>query len=207
MEDIRVAIQAPDPITRIGLVGALRMSSKVRVVGHDHRAEAQVLVFATDRLHLAAATRLRQNMARFAIPAVLVADDIEEEQLLTAVQCGVVAALLRSAVSVEVLTDYVVTAAKGGAVLSPDMLGGLFKHVYRLRRDLNEQRGVNGLGLTHREIEILRLLSDGYDTSEISEKLSYSERTIKNVLSGVLSRLGVRNRSHAVAYALRSGLL
>ncbi|MGO4426651.1 response regulator transcription factor, partial [Streptomyces sp. MCAF7] len=47
----------------------------------------------------------------------------------------------------------------------------------------------------------------GYDTADIAMKLSYSERTIKNVLHAVMTRLNLRNRSHAVAYALRQGLI
>ena len=58
-----------------------------------------------------------------------------------------------------------------------------------------------------REIEILRLIGDGLDTAEIATTLSYSERTVKNVLHDVTSRLQLRNRSHAVAYALKQGMI
>jgi DNA-binding NarL/FixJ family response regulator len=54
---------------------------------------------------------------------------------------------------------------------------------------------------------VLRLVADGLDTHQIAEKLAYSERTIKNVLYGVMSRLQLRNRAHAVAYALREGYI
>jgi DNA-binding NarL/FixJ family response regulator len=54
---------------------------------------------------------------------------------------------------------------------------------------------------------VLKLLADGMDTGEIAATLNYSERTIKNVLHGLMSRLDLRNRSHAVAYALRAGAL
>jgi DNA-binding NarL/FixJ family response regulator len=56
-------------------------------------------------------------------------------------------------------------------------------------------------------VEVLRLLADGLDTSEIAHKLAYSERTVKNVVHDVTTRLQLRNRSHAVAYALREGLI
>ena len=62
-------------------------------------------------------------------------------------------------------------------------------------------------GLAPREVEVLRLLADGLDTSEIARKLAYSERTVKNVVHDVTTRLQLRNRSHAVAYALREGLI
>jgi len=54
---------------------------------------------------------------------------------------------------------------------------------------------------------VLRLVSDGHDTSEIATTLCYSERTVKNVLHDVTTRLNLRNRSHAVAYAMREGLI
>jgi DNA-binding NarL/FixJ family response regulator len=54
---------------------------------------------------------------------------------------------------------------------------------------------------------VLRLVADGLDTAEIATKLSYSQRTIKNILHDITSRLHLRNRSHAVAYALRHGLI
>ena len=68
-------------------------------------------------------------------------------------------------------------------------------------------RGLTISGLTEREVEVLRLVADGFDTAEIAKKLSYSERTIKNILHDVVSRFGLRNRAHAVAYALREGLI
>lgn len=50
-------------------------------------------------------------------------------------------------------------------------------------------------------------MSEGLDTSEIAAELSYSERTVKNVMHGLTTRLHLRNRSHAVAYALREGYI
>ena len=61
--------------------------------------------------------------------------------------------------------------------------------------------------LADREVEVLRLVADGFDTAEIATRLSYSQRTVKTVLHDVTTRLQLRNRSHAVAYALREGLI
>ena len=54
---------------------------------------------------------------------------------------------------------------------------------------------------------MLRLLSRGESTREIAAGLSYSEKTVKNIVHDVTSRLDLRNRTHAVAYALRQGLI
>lgn len=61
--------------------------------------------------------------------------------------------------------------------------------------------------LGERELRALRLLADGCDTREIASHLCYSERTVKGIIGTVTERLGVRNRTHAVAHALRHGLI
>jgi DNA-binding NarL/FixJ family response regulator len=61
--------------------------------------------------------------------------------------------------------------------------------------------------LNPREVRVLRLVADGRPTYDIARELSYSERTVKNILHDVTNRLQLRNRAHAVAYALREGLI
>lgn len=58
-----------------------------------------------------------------------------------------------------------------------------------------------------RELRVLGLLADGYRTSEIALELAYSERTIKHSISALTSRLQLRNRTQAVAIAVREGLI
>jgi DNA-binding CsgD family transcriptional regulator len=60
-------------------------------------------------------------------------------------------------------------------------------------------------GLTKRERDVLALVADGYSTREVAVRLAYSERTIKNIVRDVTMRLNLRNRTQAVAYAVRSG--
>jgi DNA-binding NarL/FixJ family response regulator len=67
--------------------------------------------------------------------------------------------------------------------------------------------GLNLGGLSAREIDVLRLAADGFDTGEIALKLSYSKRTVTNILHDVTSRFHLTNRTHAVAYAIREGLI
>jgi DNA-binding NarL/FixJ family response regulator len=61
--------------------------------------------------------------------------------------------------------------------------------------------------LTDREGKVLKLLADGFDTAEVGRRLFYSERTVKSIVHHVTSRLKVRNRTQAVAYALKHGLI
>jgi DNA-binding NarL/FixJ family response regulator len=97
--------------------------------------------------------------------------------------------------------------ARGDGTVPPDLLGRLLAQVGRVQRQVLSPRGFALTGLSRREADILRLIADGLDTAEIATTLAYSERTVKNVLHDVTSRLQLRNRSHAVAYALKQGMI
>jgi DNA-binding NarL/FixJ family response regulator len=62
-------------------------------------------------------------------------------------------------------------------------------------------------GLTARDVAVLRLLAEGQSTAGIADNLAYSESTIKNVIHDIVCHLGARNRAHAVAMAIRSGVI
>ncbi|MBN8883306.1 MAG: response regulator transcription factor, partial [Salana multivorans] len=89
----------------------------------------------------------------------------------------------------------------------PDLLGHLLDQVGSLQRQVLRPMGLTFTGLTTREVDVLRLIADGFDTAEIARNLNFSERTVKNVLHDITTRLQLRNRPHAVAYALREGLI
>ncbi|MCO8273438.1 response regulator transcription factor [Actinoplanes sp. TRM 88003] len=207
MEQIRVAVQATDPLSHAGLAALLQFRGDLTVVRNAQRAEADVLVVAAERLSTEVVATLRRAGAETGAPVVLVVGEIDEGDLLTAVECRVVAILPRGAVSADRLAHSVKAAATGGGVLPPNLVGELLKHVERMQRDVLTPNGLNASGLTPREIDVLRLMADGFDTNEIAGKLCYSERTVKNVIYGVTHRLKLRNRSHAVAYALRAGMI
>lgn len=59
--------------------------------------------------------------------------------------------------------------------------------------------------LTPRECDVLALVADGMSTREVARRMAYSERTIKNILQDLTSRLHLNNRTQAVAYAVRNG--
>jgi DNA-binding NarL/FixJ family response regulator len=107
----------------------------------------------------------------------------------------------------ERLVPAIRAAAAGDGTVPPDLLGRLLEQIGRLQRQVLSPRGLTFGGLTDREVKVLKLVADGWDTAEIADDLSYSERTVKNIIHDVTSRLQLRNRSHAVAYALRQGLI
>ena len=207
MEQVRVALQATDPLSLAGLVSYLESRSEVTIVRGDHRPGADVLVVVAERLSLDVIGGLRRLAAQGGKPVVLITHEITESELLTVVECRVVAILPRAAVNGDRLLHSILAAAAGGGVMPPNLVGELLKHIERLQRDVLTPNGLTAAGLTPREVDVLRLMADGLDTAEIAGKLCYSERTVKNVIYGVTHRLNLRNRSHAVAYALRSGLI
>jgi DNA-binding NarL/FixJ family response regulator len=59
--------------------------------------------------------------------------------------------------------------------------------------------------LTPRERDVLVLLAEGFRTTEVAEHLSVSEHTVRSRIKSILTKLGARNREHAVAIAIREG--
>lgn len=206
-QQIFVYVYANDPILRAGVVSQLRDSPEVAVVDQGELDEAEVAVVVTDLVDEAVLRVLRAIQRGSAPRTVLIATALDESTVVAAAEAGVSGLLRRSEVTPERLLDVVVKVAAGDAAVPPDLLARLLDQVGRLQRQVLSPRGLRFSGLSEREIEVLRLLADGMDTSEIARKLSFSERTIKAVLHDVTTRLQLRSRAHAVAYAVREGLI
>jgi DNA-binding NarL/FixJ family response regulator len=207
MERIPVYVYAGDPISQAGVASGLRPRPELLVVGESELDTAKVAIVVTDVLD-DQTVRVLLALQRGGRPrVVLVATEIDDKDLVKAVEAGVSGLVRRSDATPERLVQAIISASAGEGTVPPDLLGRLLDQVGRLQRQVLAPRGLTFTGLASREIEVLRLVADGYDTAEIARKLSYSERTVKNVLHDVTSRLQLRNRSHAVAYALRQGLI
>ncbi|MDA3646870.1 response regulator transcription factor [Saccharopolyspora indica] len=167
--------------------------------------DVDVLVFAADRVTTEVVAAMRR--AGSTAPVVLVAGELDRSHLLGVVECGVVAVLHRNAATEERLVGAVAVAANGGGILPPNVLGDLLRQVQELHEEVLAPRGLNAAGLTPREIDVVRLLAEGLDTEEIGNRLCYSERTVKNIIHAMTSRLKLRNRSQLVAHGLRAGVV
>jgi DNA-binding NarL/FixJ family response regulator len=203
---VKVSLLATDQLALAGLFNYLGVQEDLTLVGDDRSADADVLVVASDRLSTDVVALLRSSSARNPIPTVLIIADLSEEELLLAVRCHVVAVIPRAAVTADRLTHAVRVAAAGGGVIPPGLVGKLLERLEQLQRQA-PAKGRAAPGWTAREIEVLRLLADGVDTGEIAEKLRYSERTIKHIIQTVTRRFSLRNRTHAVAHAVRAGAI
>jgi DNA-binding NarL/FixJ family response regulator len=206
-QQISVYVYANDPILQAGVGSQLHGSPEVVVVGQAELDQADVAIVVTDLVDETVLRILRAIQRGSAPRTVLIAAVLDESTVIAAAEAGVSGLLRRGEVTAERLLKVVRKVAAGEAAVPADLLARLLDQVGRLQRQVLSPRGLRFSGLNEREIEVLRLLADGLDTAEIARRLSYSERTIKSVLHDVTARFQLRSRAHAVAYAVREGLI
>jgi DNA-binding NarL/FixJ family response regulator len=198
-------VHAHDPISQAGVVAQLRMRPEIRVV--DAAAQATVAVMIADTVDDNTTRDLRAMRKDGQPRLMLVATAVDDAALVTAAEAGVAGLLRRCDASADMLVRTINKVASGEGEVPADLLGRLLEQVGRLQRQVLAPRGLTFTGLTPRETQVLRLVADGFDTGEIALRMCYSERTVKNVLHDLTTRLQLRNRTHAVAYAVREGLI
>jgi DNA-binding NarL/FixJ family response regulator len=201
---IPVHIDATDPVTRFGVTAQLSEAADLVVVPRQATGPQTVVVLAVDSVTQETVHFARQlgelGCTRFVLLSGRLLDDADLPHIIEIGICGL---LDRRESTPDRLAQAVRKARRGEAALPTDVLARLFKQV-----SLGApRRTVPFQGLTARETQVLRFVAEGLDTDEIAERLSYSSRTVKNILHGVTTRFCLRNRSHAVAYAVREGLI
>lgn len=202
-----VFVYADDPVSQAGLEQLLRTRSEIYVVASGQIDDARVAVVGCDEID-ETTVRTISGIQRDGCPHVLVvANHLDEDGVLAAGEAGTLGMLRRHEATPERLAAVVAHVAAGEASVPPDLVGRLLGAVRRLQRAAPYGGYQPPAALTDREREILRLLAEGRDTAEIATKLCYSERTVKGVIHGLTTRLQLRNRSHAVAFALRNELI
>lgn len=207
---VRIAVISGDPLTADGVAAYLRARHEVRVMPHGKHQNADiVLVLATDVTEetLGWMQTVHEQSTNASMRIVLVATSLREQHLTRAIGYGLASVLPRQETGYDKIVRAVVDTHHGRPHMPERVVGWLVEQNRTVQRDVLAPRGLTAAGLETREVDVLKLLADGMDTGEIAATLNYSERTIKNVLHGLMSRLDLRNRSHAVAYALRAGAL
>lgn len=206
-QSIPVFVYAGDPISQAGMASQLRGRPELRVVDEHEVDTAAVAVVVADEVDDDLVRSMKALQRNGCPRVVVVATQLDDGGLLSAVEAGACGLLRRSEATPEQLVSALVRAAAGDGALPPDLLGRLLEQVGQIQRQILEPRGFRVSGLTEREVQVLRLVADGHNTAEIARQLAYSERTIKNVIQDVITRFQLRNRSHAVAYAVRQGFI
>jgi NarL family two-component system response regulator LiaR len=122
----------------------------------------------------------------------------DEELINKALKAGAIGYLIKN-VSAEELAQAIRSACKGRATLSPE--------ITQIMVESANQPPKPGFDLTQRECEILVLLVEGLNNTQIAGRLTISPSTVKTHVSNILSKLGVSSRTEAAALALRIGLV
>jgi DNA-binding NarL/FixJ family response regulator len=203
----RVRVRATDPVSEAGVASQLRVQHDLEVLSSDSPARPDVVVLVADRVDEPTAAGIRATRDSGGPRVVLVVGSVDGVEVLAAVEAGVTAIVRRCEATPDRLSTAIRAAATGDGHLPPDLLGRLLQQVGDAQRKATAPTGLTFGGLTQRELTVLRLIADGYSTSEIATRMAYSERTIKNSIHDLVSRFHLRNRTHAVAFAVRQGLI
>ncbi len=208
---IRVLLVDDQTLVRQGIRSLLELSQTITVAGEASDGEEALELLETlkpdvmlldlrmPRLDGLGVLRALQNRAD-APPTLILTTFDDDELVLGGLRLGAKGYLLKD-VSLTQLLDAVETLAHGGTLVQPAvterLLRGLPKTEYPSFETPEE--------LTPRELEVVRLMAGGYSNKEIGGALGMTEGTVKNHVSSVLAKLGVRDRTRAVLRALELG--
>ncbi|MGD8384526.1 MAG: response regulator transcription factor [Lysobacterales bacterium] len=137
-------------------------------------------------------------------PTIILTTFDDDELVLAGIKAGAKGYLLKD-VSLEELVSALKTVAAGGSMVKPAVSQRLLKGLQNMHTDFSSLDRPDPL--TGRETEILRLMAGGYSNKEIANSLGVAEGTVKNHVSNILSKMGVRDRTRAVLKAFEMKLL
>jgi NarL family two-component system response regulator LiaR len=200
-------------VVRQGLVGLLAMTEDFDVIGEasdgaqavelarESKPDLVVMDLLMPGMDGVTAIRALQDISPRSQIAVLTSSD-DDELAFSAIEAGAQSFLLKS-MSGEALLEAFARLAKGESVIHSSISHRILRTVRSVRKP-----GSNPFALlTDRELDVLRVLADGASNLRIARKLSISENTVKSHLGNVLAKLYLTDRTEAVAFAWRQGLL
>jgi len=147
----------------------------------------------------------KQSEQGIEIPTLVLTTFDDDTVVLEALRAGARGYLLKD-VTVDQLSHAVEALAAGGTLIGPSITERLIKAI-RSGPPPNGTTGSVVEELTGRELEVLRLVAEGYSNRQIAELTHLAEGTVKNHISSTLVKLGARDRTNAVLRAIREGIL
>jgi DNA-binding NarL/FixJ family response regulator len=212
---IRVALIDDQTLVRQGIRGLLELSDKVEVVAEaddgdgavdlvaEHAPDVVLMDMRMPRMSGAEATEALIK-AGLDTPVIILTTFDDHEQVLAGIRAGAKGYLLKD-VSLENLIQAIESVASGETMIQPAITEALLKGLSRQAQAFSSSPMPEPL--TPRETEVIRLMAGGYSNREIATALNKSEGTIKNHVSNILAKLGVRDRTRAVLKAIELGAL
>jgi DNA-binding NarL/FixJ family response regulator len=212
---IRVCLVEDQTLVRQGIQTLLELADDIDVVAEAKDGEEALRIipqiepdvvlldmYLPKRNGLEVLNELKQSES---LPPTLILTTFDEDKfVIGGLQAGAKGYLLKD-VSLNQLTEAIRTLAGGGTLVHPAITQRLLSNLDRIQCDFPSSNAPEAL--SGREVEILRLLARGYNNREIGDALTIAEGTVKNYVSSILSKMGVRDRTRAVLKALESGYL
>ena len=212
---IRVLIVDDQTLVRQGVRSLLALAEGIEVVGEAGDGCQAVelvpqiqpdVVLMDMRMPVMSGLEALQALARANnLPPTIILTTFDDDQLVLAgLKAGAKGYLLKD-VSLEQLVGAIRTVADGGSLVQPAVTQRLLSGLERMHNEFTSLDRPDPL--TERETEILRLMAGGYSNKEIANSLGVAEGTVKNHVSNILSKLGVRDRTRAVLKAFELGIV
>lgn len=212
---IRVAIADDERLIRQGLRKLLELDPEIAVAGEASDGEETVRLIAkttVDVLLLDLRMPHKNGLEALAelgragrLPPTLVLTTFDDaDLLLSAVRSGA-RGFLRKDVALEELVSGIRVLARGDTYFQPALTASLRRRFEGTRTTFESGEPIEPL--TDRERQVLRLMAGGYSNREIAGVLETAEGTVKNQVSSILGKMGVRDRTRAVLKAIESGLI
>ncbi|MFN7551823.1 MAG: response regulator [Pseudomonadota bacterium] len=212
---INVLLVDDQTLVRQGVRSLLDLSEDIRVVAEAGDGQQALQMIPESRPDVVLLDMRMPNMSgldvlnamkdREGMPPVIILTTFDDDQLVLAgMKAGAKGYLLKD-VSLDQLVDAVKIVAAGGSLVAPVVTQRLLSGLKNMQNDFASLDRPDPL--TDRETEILRLMASGYSNKEIANSLGVAEGTVKNHVSNILSKLGVRDRTRAVLKAFELGIV
>jgi len=212
---IRVCLVDDQTLVRQGVRNLLELSEEIEVVGEAADGEEAIreipninpdVVLLDMRMPgLSGLDVLKALGECDQLPPTIILTTFDDDSIvLEGIRAGAKGYLLKD-VSLEQLVTAIQTVSEGGTLVKPVVTERLLKGLEGVRSEFPSLDRPDPL--TERETEILRLMAGGYSNKEVANSLGVAEGTVKNHVSNILSKLGVRDRTRAVLKAFELGLV
>jgi DNA-binding NarL/FixJ family response regulator len=216
-ESIRLLLVDDQKLMREGLRTLLELEPDLKVVGEAEDGEAALGAYAIHQPDVTlmdirmpgmdgveATWRLRERWPQARIIILTTFDD--DEYVFEGLRAGALGYLLKD-VSGQELAEAIRTVAAGGALIEPSVARKVVAEFARLAPPARAPEAGLAEPLSEREREVLRLLALGLSNREIATRLSLAPGTVKNYVTNILQKLGVRDRTQAAVRARELGLI
>ena len=212
---IRVMLADDQTLVRQGICSLLELSQKIEVVGQVNDGSEvldgirqcwpDVLLLDIRMPKMNGIDALRaMRAADLTVPCIILTTFDDHQLVLEGLQAGARGYLLKD-VSLESLVSAIEAVYGGNTLVQPAVTERVLRGLATMAQETDSVGEVETL--SKKELEVLRMMAGGYSNKEISIAIFKSEGTVKNQVSSVLAKLGVRDRTQAVLRAINLGLL